>query len=88
VTRVIPNAECFSCKGTGVEWLGDRNTGRAHPCGICGPRTALAFLLVRIGSWTAARWDQHVRDEFGDEIADGLVGLMKGSNVPKGTKSP
>lgn len=34
-----------------------------------GPTDAVTWLLTRIGSWTVARWDQHLRDEFGDEVA-------------------
>lgn len=33
----------------------------------------LAFLLNRIGSWTEARWDQHLRHEFGDDIANLMI---------------
>ena len=28
-------------------------------------KPALQFLMTRIGSWTNARWDQHLRDQFG-----------------------
>jgi hypothetical protein len=34
---------------------------------------ALGFLLTRIGSWTSARWDQHLRHEVGDAIADKAI---------------
>lgn len=34
---------------------------------------ALGMLLTRIGSWTNARWDQHVRNEFDDETADIII---------------
>lgn len=37
------------------------------------PDKALEFLLVRIGSWTNARWDQHIRHEMGDQAADDLI---------------
>ncbi len=36
-------------------------------------KPALQFLLTRIGSWTDARWDQHLRHEFGDEKADKAI---------------
>lgn len=34
---------------------------------------ALRFLLTRIGSWTNARWDQHLRHEFGDDRAGRMI---------------
>lgn len=34
---------------------------------------ALEFLLTRIGSWTSARWDQHLRHEFGDGRAEPMI---------------
>ena len=37
------------------------------------PIGRLLWLLVRIGSWTDARWDQHLRDEFGDMDADETI---------------
>ena len=40
-----------------------------NPRGSTAVKPALQFLLTRIGSWTHARWDQHLRDEFGDEKA-------------------
>ena len=36
-------------------------------------KPALQFLLTRIGSWTHARWDQHLRHEFGDEKAEQAI---------------
>ena len=36
-------------------------------------RLALDFLLTRIGSWTHARWDQHLRSEIGDVSADAVI---------------
>lgn len=36
-------------------------------------RLDLAWLLTRIGSWTNARADQHLRYEFGDERADAVI---------------
>lgn len=41
------------------------------------PYEALAFLLTRIGSWTHARWDQHLRDEYGDEKAQPVIDWLK-----------
>lgn len=34
---------------------------------------ALLWLLMRVGSWTNARWDAHIRHEFGDAIADEVM---------------
>ena len=36
----------------------------------------LNWLLYRIGSWTSARWDQHLRYEFGDERASSLISFL------------
>lgn len=40
-------------------------------------KPALQFLLTRIGSWTAARWDQHLRDQYGDEKADPMIAALE-----------
>jgi len=82
IENIIPNPLCRECKGTGAVHCGDNNTGMSHPCTTCGTRTALAFLLVRIGSWTDARWDQHVRYEFGDDIANALARMLDDARVP------
>lgn len=37
---------------------------------------ALRFLLDRIGSWTNARWDQHLRHEFGDDRATKMIAAL------------
>lgn len=37
----------------------------------------LRFLLVRIGSWTEARWDQHLRYEFGDEATNETIAWLR-----------
>jgi hypothetical protein len=45
----------------------------------------LQWLLDRIGSWTNARWDQHLRHEFGDEATDALIeylGFVKTAHAP------
>jgi hypothetical protein len=36
----------------------------------------LHWLLVSIGSWTHARFDQHLRYEFGDEAADACLAWL------------
>ena len=41
------------------------------------PEIALRFLLTRIGNWTESRWDQWLRDEFGDERADYMIEQIK-----------
>ncbi len=38
---------------------------------------AVTWLLTRIGSWTNARWDQHLRFEFGDEIAGPVIEQLR-----------
>jgi hypothetical protein len=34
-------------------------------------------VLTRVGSWTDARWDQHLRHEFGDELANQMIAALK-----------
>lgn len=51
-----------------------RNAGHASGRNL---EVALAFLLTRIGSWTDARWDQHLRHEFGDEFAGPVIIALK-----------
>lgn len=34
---------------------------------------ALDWLLNQIGSWTHSRWDQHLRDRFGDVRTDQII---------------
>jgi hypothetical protein len=36
-------------------------------------KRAILFLFTKIGSWTAARWDQQLRYEFGDEYTDKVI---------------
>lgn len=36
-------------------------------------RKALAYLLRRIAGWTHARWDQHLRYEYGDTAANAAI---------------
>lgn len=46
------------------------------------PSKMLDWLLTRIGSWTNARWDQHLRHEFGDESTDRLIAWLGYEKVP------
>jgi len=51
-----------------------RTSGEASP----GPYStsaheAMHWLFTRIGSWTHARWDQHLRNEVGDVSADRII---------------
>ena len=39
------------------------------PRDVVETKHAIRFLLTRIGSWTHARWDQHLRHEVGDDRA-------------------
>lgn len=36
-------------------------------------RDAIIHLFLRIGSWTNARWEQHLRNEYGDEKTDRII---------------
>ena len=84
---VIADA-CRACGSAGtVKSGGDYRRGEyiggdERPCARCAARTALAFLLVRIGSWTSVRWDRHVRDEYGDEVADELAVVLREARIP------
>lgn len=42
---------------------------------------ALELLLTRIGSWTTARWDQHLRNEVGDEDANAIIAWLKDHDI-------
>ncbi len=44
--------------------------------GLIAPQKALEWLLNRVGSWTSARFDQHARNEFGDEATDRLLSWL------------
>lgn len=79
---IIVNAHCRDCLGKGLVHLGDNNTGRDHECTSCATKTALAFLLTRIGSWSNARWDQHVRYEYGDDVANAMVRMLAAADIP------
>jgi hypothetical protein len=37
---------------------------------------AVFYLLTQIGSWTEARWDQHLRYIICDEEADAIIAWM------------
>jgi hypothetical protein len=52
------------------------NEGNYEP-GEATPAQMLKFLLVRIGSWTSARWDQHLRFEFGDDATNRFIEWLK-----------
>lgn len=49
----------------------------------------LVFLLTRIGSWTNARWDQHLRERLGDEHAETVIRWLAEHDIrphiPEGT---
>jgi hypothetical protein len=36
-------------------------------------KQGLVFLLTRIASWTNARWDQHLRERYGDKATDEII---------------
>lgn len=48
----------------------DQPTENATPAAV---EQGLNFLLTRIGSWTNARWDQHLRERMGDEHAETVI---------------
>lgn len=83
---VIADA-CRDCgsRGTLLEGgkyvRGEYVGGTERPCPRCAARTALAMLLVQ--GWTPeVRWDQVVRYEYGDEVADLLVSLLNDARIP------
>lgn len=41
------------------------------------PERLLAWMLVRVGSLTHARFDQHLRHEFGDQATNDLLEWLK-----------
>lgn len=38
---------------------------------------ALRYLLGRYASFTTSRWDQHLRWEFGDEVAEPMIDSLR-----------
>lgn len=44
-------------------------------------RLGMSLLLLRIASWTNARFDQHLRDEIGDEDADAVLRALAALGV-------
>lgn len=52
-------------------------------------RIGLNFLLTRIGSWTNARWDQHLRDRLGDDHTVTIIRWLAERgirpHIPEGT---
>ena len=44
-------------------------------------REAIIHLFLGIGSWTHSRWDQHLRNEYGDEITDKVIRWMKDEGI-------
>lgn len=40
-------------------------------------KEAMALLLIRIGSWTSARWTSHLRNMIGDEEAEPLIAWVR-----------
>lgn len=79
-TGVVIPGPCRTCGSAGT--VSDGEGRPRQPCGFCAARTALAFLLTRIGSWTNATWKQHVQHEYGDAVAGLLVGMLQEWNVP------
>lgn len=66
---------------TGSDEVPEPRPSEQHACGPAPTVPApgdqvidgLAWILLRVGSWTAARFDQHLRDEFGDGLAGELL---------------
>lgn len=48
-----------------------------------GQKRSFARLLVRIGSWSGARWDQHLRYDSGDEDADAIIAWARAALAPE-----
>lgn len=46
-----------------------------------GEEAMLAYLLESIAGWTTSRWDQHLRNEVGDEDADRLIQWLEEKGV-------
>lgn len=44
-------------------------------------RDMLQWVLDRIASWTTARWDQHLRYEYGDEKVNRLLVALAGHGI-------
>ncbi len=44
-------------------------------------RSAFARMLCFIGSWTNARYDQHLRYDVGDEDADAIINWLHAEGI-------
>ena len=44
-------------------------------------RDAIIHLFLGIGSWTHSRWDQHLRNEYGDEKTDKVIRWMMDEGI-------
>lgn len=66
-----------------------RDATAAHKEGVGGAVKAtppevwqgLEFLLTRIGSWSNARWDQHLRERLGDEHAESIIRWLAARSI-------
>lgn len=63
---------CWMCDMHAEKRARDEASRRAS----ANVKRGLEFLLIRIGSWTSARYDQHLRHEMGDEAADEVIAWL------------
>jgi hypothetical protein len=58
---------------------------QAGPYHVCprAPEKALAWLLERIGSWSNARFDQHLRYNFGDQATEDFLTWLDRNGVER-----
>ncbi len=49
-------------------------------------RQALSKILSRVASWTAVRWDQHLRHDVGDEDASAVITWLRNAGVEPPTQ--
>jgi hypothetical protein len=73
---------CASCgKPMFVTTTGAHLVSTVHHVCERSPERMLSWLLNRIGSQTDARFDQHLRHEFGDEATKELLAWLKKHGV-------
>ncbi len=80
----MPNGEVNEFGRAYVSVTSDREHVH-HECAR-EPSKQIAWLLTRIGSWTNARWDQHLRNEFGDVAANAAIEFLRDCGIKASEK--
>ena len=80
LSRGLEGGEVAILKAVAMTRAHERKKWQRSP----SARLAVDWLLTRIGSWTSARWDQHLRDHVGDEATDRIIEDLGYKKLPAG----